>query len=53
MSCSKAGPASKLTAKQHEISKDSVLYVRATAKHSFFDIQEDLTVLAIFGSSKT
>lgn len=28
----------------------SVLFVRATMKHSFVDIEEDLTVLAFFGS---
>ena len=37
--------------KVHEISPGSVLYVRATAAHSFFDIEEDLTVLAFFGGS--
>lgn len=36
--------------KVHNIRPGSVLYVRATAEHSFFDIEEDLVVLAIFGS---
>lgn len=31
------------------IGAGSILYVRATAEHSFFDIEEDLTVIAIFG----
>ena len=35
---------------EHEIGPDSLLYVRATAAHSFFDIEEDLTVLAFFGA---
>lgn len=35
--------------KEHDISPGSILYVRATAAHSFFDIEEDLTVLAFFG----
>ena len=37
--------------KDHEISRGTILYVRATEEHSFFDIEEDLTVLAFFGSS--
>ena len=41
----------KIDGKEHEIKRGSILYVRATAKHSFFDIEEDLTVLAIFGST--
>ena len=36
--------------KIHEITPGSVLFVRATAAHSFFDIEEDLVVLAFFGS---
>jgi len=28
-----------------------VLFVGATTEHSFFDIEEDLTLLAIFGPS--
>ena len=36
--------------KEHQISKGTILYVRATAQHSFFDIEEDLTVLAFFGA---
>ena len=41
----------EIDGKEHEIKRGSILYVRATAKHSFFDIEEDLTVLAIFGST--
>ena len=29
----------------------SILYVRATEEHSFFDITEDLTLLAFFGKA--
>ncbi len=36
--------------KIHDIVPGSVLYVRATTRHSFFDIEEDLVVLAFFGS---
>lgn len=41
----------RIDGKDHEIEQGSILYVRATAKHSFFDIEEDLTVLAIFGAT--
>lgn len=37
--------------KDHDIKPGSVLYVRATAAHSFFDIEEDLVVLAFFGKT--
>ena len=37
--------------KDHEIKPGSILYVRATAAHSFFDIEEDLTVLTFFGAT--
>ncbi len=35
---------------EHEIGPNHVLYVQATTAHSFFDIEEDLTVLAFFGA---
>ena len=35
--------------KTHDIRPGSVLFVRATMEHSFFDIEEDLIVLAFFG----
>lgn len=35
--------------KTKEVGPGSILYVRATEKHSFFDISEDLTLLAFFG----
>ncbi len=41
----------RIDGKDNEIKQGSILYVRATAKHSFFDIQEDLTVLAFFGAT--
>ena len=37
--------------KEHEVGKGSILFVRATAEHSFFDIEEDLTVLVFFGAT--
>ena len=38
--------------KIHDIKPGNILYVRATANHSFFDIEEDLTVLAFFGAHR-
>ena len=37
--------------KTHDISRGSILFVQATAGHSFFDIEEDLVVLAFFGTA--
>ena len=34
---------------EKEVGPGSILYVRATEEHSFFDITEDLSLLAFFG----
>jgi len=34
---------------EREVGPGAILYVRATEEHSFFDITEDLTLLAFFG----
>ena len=36
---------------EHPVTKDTLLYVRASCDHAFFDIEEDLTVLAFFGTA--
>ncbi|MDJ0928822.1 MAG: cupin domain-containing protein [Gammaproteobacteria bacterium] len=36
---------------EHEVRPGTILFVRATEEHSFFDVEEDLTLLAFFGSS--
>jgi len=36
---------------ERHVARGSVLFAKATTSHSFFDITEDLTVLAIFGGS--
>ena len=36
---------------EHSIEKGTLMYVRATSGHTFFDIEEDLTVLAFFGGT--
>ena len=41
----------RIADKEHEISQGTILFVRATADHSFFDIEEDLVVLTFFGTS--
>ena len=35
----------------HEVGPGTLMYVRAACNHSFFDIEEHLTVLAFFGTS--
>ncbi|MGR8921349.1 MAG: cupin domain-containing protein [Gammaproteobacteria bacterium] len=40
----------KVGDEEHIIGPGYVLFVRATMAHSFFDIEEDLTVLAFFGA---
>ena len=42
----------KVNDQDQEIGPGSILYVQATAQHSFFDISEDLTLLAFFGPTK-
>ena len=34
---------------EREVGPGAVLFVRATTEHSFFDVTDDLTLLAIFG----
>ena len=35
---------------ERPVRKGSVLYVRATSEHSFFEIEEDMTLLVFFAS---
>ncbi len=35
---------------EHAVEKGTLMYVRAACDHAFFDIEEDLTVLAFFGA---
>ncbi len=35
----------------HEVRPGTILFVRATAEHSFFDVEEDLTLLTFFGAA--
>jgi mannose-6-phosphate isomerase-like protein (cupin superfamily) len=36
--------------REHEVKRGSLLYVRATSEHSFFEIDEDITLLVFFAS---
>ena len=42
----------RIGAEEREIKVGNILYVQATSEHSFFNIDEDLTLVAIFGPSK-
>jgi len=35
---------------EHDVGPGHVLYVRATAEHSFFEVEEDMTLLVFFAS---
>lgn len=41
----------RVEGQERDVGAGTVLFVAATTEHSFFDIQEDLTLLAIFGPS--
>ena len=41
----------KVGDEEKDVGPGSILYVRATEEHSFFDITEDLTLLAFFGKA--
>jgi len=43
--------ALKVGDSEKQVGPGTILYVRATEEHSFFDITEDLTLLAFFGKT--
>ena len=43
----------RIAEQERDVGAGMVLFVGATTEHSFFDIEEDLTLLAIFGPSDT
>jgi mannose-6-phosphate isomerase-like protein (cupin superfamily) len=43
----------KVAGKEQEITAGTILYVRATSEHTFFDIEEELTLVAVFGPTKS
>ncbi len=40
----------RIAGEERPVCPGSVLYVRATAEHSFFEIEEDMTMLVFFAS---
>lgn len=40
----------RVDGKVHEVKRGTLLYVRATSEHSFFEIDEDITLLVFFAS---
>jgi len=43
----------KVGGRDQEVAPGDLLFVRATSEHSFFNIEEDLTLVAIFGPART
>jgi mannose-6-phosphate isomerase-like protein (cupin superfamily) len=41
----------RIGGQEHDVKPGRLLYVRATSEHSFFDIEEDLTLIAVFGAA--
>lgn len=42
----------RISGQEREVGAGHILYVKATSEHSFFDIEEDLTLIVLFGQSK-
>jgi mannose-6-phosphate isomerase-like protein (cupin superfamily) len=40
----------RVNGREHEVKRGSLLYVHATSEHSFFEIDEDITLLVFFAS---
>ncbi len=40
----------RLGSEEHEVGPGSLLYVEATSEHSFFEIDEDITLLVFFAT---
>jgi mannose-6-phosphate isomerase-like protein (cupin superfamily) len=40
----------RIDGREHEVKRGSLLYVSATSEHSFFEIDEDITLLVFFAS---
>jgi len=41
----------RVAGQEREVRAGNILYVRATSEHTFFNITQDLTLVAIFGPS--
>jgi len=42
----------RVAGQERAVSAGNILYVRATSEHTFFNIEEDLTLVAVFGAAK-
>jgi len=42
----------RINDERHAVEQGTLLYVQAACDHSFFDIEEDLTVIAFFGAPR-
>ena len=42
----------RVAGEERAVTSGSVLFVRSTLEHSFFDIEEDLTLVVVFGSRR-
>lgn len=40
----------EVAGEQHDVKPGKILFVRATSEHSFFNIEDDLTLVAVFGA---
>ena len=40
----------RINGEEREVQRGTLLYVRATSEHSFFEIEEDMTLLVFFAS---
>ena len=40
----------RVNGKEHEVRRGSLLYVRATSEHNFFEVDEDITMIVFFAS---
>ena len=40
----------RIDGEEHEVGRGSILYVQATAEHTFFQVEEDITLLVFFAS---
>jgi len=40
----------RIAGQEREVRPGNILFIRSTLDHSFFDIEEDLTVIAVFGA---
>ncbi len=40
----------RVNGKEHEVKRGTLLYVHSTSEHSFFEIDEDITLLVFFAS---